>query len=101
VSDLQQVVNASADAADLHAPVPTLLLELQTLLGNLSASVSRATNRGRGPFRPNNDWTMQVGELAYFVYVLADQSGIDLNSVVPVVAKQLELNQKSYDTLEF
>jgi hypothetical protein len=101
VSDLHQVVNASADAADLHAPVPTLLLELQTLLGNLSASVSRATNRGRGPFRPTNEWTTQVGELAFLVYVLADQSGIDLNSVVPVVAKELETKQRSHDTLEF
>ena len=45
-SDLSQIVAQSADAAELHAPVPTLLLELQTLLGTLTATVAAETNRG-------------------------------------------------------
>ena len=59
-ANLQQVVAATADTADLHAPAPTLLLELQTLLGALSATVTAATERGRRPFRPGTDWAPRL-----------------------------------------
>ena len=80
--ELTQAVARSADAAELHAPVPTLLLELQTLLGNLCATVAAETNRGRKPFRPGPDWSQRLGELAYGVFLLADQTGVDLEDSV-------------------
>ena len=80
--DLQQVVAQSADAADLHAPVPALLLELQTMLGSLTATVTAATERGRRPFRPSADLPARLGDLAYGVYLLADQTGVDLEQAV-------------------
>jgi hypothetical protein len=85
-ADLSQIVAQSADAADLHAPVPTLLLELQTLLGTLSATVATGTNRGRSPFRPDADWGARLGELAYGVYLLADQTGVDVTWAVTATA---------------
>ncbi len=69
----------SADAADLHATAPTLLLELQTLLGALAATATTGTERGRRPFRPPGDWPQRLGELAFGVYLLADQTGVDLD----------------------
>ncbi len=87
--DLQQAVAESADAADLHATVPTLLLELQTLLGALTATVTTGTERGRRPFRPGPDWPMRLGELAYGVYLLADQTGVDVAQAVTSTAGQL------------
>jgi hypothetical protein len=90
VGDLQERVATSADAADLHAPVPALLLELQTMLGGLTASVTAATDRGRRPFRPGADWQQRLGELAYGVYLLADQSGVSVADVVESTAQQLE-----------
>lgn len=80
--DVQHNVALSADAADMHAPVPTLLLELQTLLGSLSATVTAASARGRRPFRPGPDWPARLGELAYGVYLLADQTGVDVEQAV-------------------
>lgn len=88
-ADLQELVAQSADAADLHAPVPTLLLELQTLLGTLTASANAATERGRRPFRPGLDWPDRLGELAYGVYLLADQSGVDVAQAVAAVAGRM------------
>jgi hypothetical protein len=85
-TDLSQLVAQTADAADLHAPVPTLLLELQTLLGGLSATVTRETNRGRRPFRPGPDWSARLGELAYGLYLLADQTGVDVASALTATA---------------
>lgn len=82
MTDLQTRVAESADAADLHAPVPTLLLELQTLLGALTATVTAATQRGRRPFRPGPDWPGRLGELAYGVYLLADQTGVSVADAV-------------------
>lgn len=89
MTELHHVVAQSADAADLHATVPTLLLELQTLLGSLTASATASTERGRRPFRPAPDWSVRLGELAYGVYLLADQTGVDLNQAVSATAAHL------------
>jgi hypothetical protein len=88
--DLQQVVVESADAADLHATVPTLLLELQTLLGALTATATAGSDRGRRPFRPGPDWPSRLGELAYGVYLLADQTGVTVEQVVTATAGQVQ-----------
>jgi hypothetical protein len=87
VSDLQDSVARSADAADLHATAPTLLLELQTLLGALAATATTGTERGRRPFRPPGDWPQRLGELAFGVYLLADQTGVDLDRYVEETAR--------------
>lgn len=89
MTELQEVVARSADAADLHATVPALLLELQTLLGGLTATATTSTGRGRRPFRPGPDWTNRLGEFAYGVYLLADQTGVDVAQSVEFTAKQL------------
>src|SRR3954467_2334927 len=87
--DLSQAVARSADAAELHAPVPTLLLELQTLLGTLTATVAAETSRGRKPFRPGPDWPKHLGDLAYGVYLLADQTGVDVSVAVADTAARI------------
>jgi hypothetical protein len=84
--DLNELVAQSADDAALHAPVPALLLELQTLLGALSATVTAETSRGLRPFRPSGDWSARLGELAYGVYLLADQTGVDVAEAVAATA---------------
>jgi hypothetical protein len=81
-----QAVAASADAAGLHATATALLLELQTQLGALGASVTAATERGRRPFRPGPDWATRIGHLAYGVYLLADQTGVDIDLQVRMTA---------------
>lgn len=81
-AELSRAVAQSADTAELHAPVPTLLLELQTLLGTLGATVATDTNRGRKPFRPGPGWPERLGELGYGVYLLADQTGVDLPAAI-------------------
>lgn len=87
---VQRAVAHSADAADLHAPVPTLLLELQTLLGSLTATVTASTERGRRPFRPGPEWPTRLGELAYGVYLLADQTGVDVEQSVTSTAANMQ-----------
>jgi hypothetical protein len=75
----------------MHATVPTLLLELQTLLGALTVTVTSATERGRRPFRPTPDWSNRLGELAYGVYLLADQTGVDVATAVELTAQHFEM----------
>jgi hypothetical protein len=86
---LQQIVAQSADSADMHATVPTLLLELQMLLGSLTASATASTERGRRPFRPGPDWPQRLGELGYAVFLLADQSGVDVTQAVMATAGRM------------
>ncbi|WP_375497354.1 hypothetical protein [uncultured Jatrophihabitans sp.] len=90
MSELQERVASSADLADLHATVPTLLMELQSLLGTLTATVTSGSDRGRRPFRPGTDWAPRLGELAYGVFLLADQTGVDVSAAVEVTATHLE-----------
>lgn len=90
--DLSQAVAHSADAAELHAPVPILLLELQTVLGSLAATVASDTDRGRRPFRPGAEWPTRLGDLAYGVYLLADQTGVNLSDVVGATAARVGAN---------
>ena len=91
MSEMQERVARSADVADLHATAPTLLLELQSLLGTLGAVVTNGTDRGRRPFRPGPDWANRLGELAYGVFLLADQTGVDVAHAVELTAQHLEL----------
>lgn len=100
MSELQARVAQTADVAELHAPVPALLLELQSLLGALTATVTAATDRGRRPFRPGPDWSHRLGELAYGVYLLADQSGVDVAHAVELTAQHLELRGRQAKAAE-
>jgi hypothetical protein len=70
----------------LHATAPALLLEIQTQLGILAATATRVTERGRRPFRPSGDWAGRLGELAYSIYLLADQTGVDIDREISAVA---------------
>jgi hypothetical protein len=90
VSEIQERVARSADVADLHATAPALLLELQSLLGALCTTVTAATERGRRPFRPGPDWGHRLGELAYGVYLVADQTGVDVAHAVEQTAAHVE-----------
>jgi hypothetical protein len=94
MTDLSQAVAQSADAAQLHAPVPTLVLELQALLGTMAATVAAVTERGRRPFRPNPEWAGRLGELAYGVYLLADQTGVDVTQAVSQTAHRVAGNAR-------
>jgi hypothetical protein len=90
VNDLQPSVAHSADLAGLHATAPALLLELQSLLGALSTTATEITDRGRRPFRPNASWSGRLGELAYRVYLLADQTGVELDAEIRTAAEAIE-----------
>ncbi len=88
--DVARAVVESAEATGLHAPVPTLILELQTLLGGMAANAIAATKRGRTPFRPDEAWASRLGDLAFGVYLIADQSGVDLDTAVLRRAESLK-----------
>lgn len=87
--DVQSAVAHSADAAELFATAPALLLELQSALGALAGSATTLTGRGRRPFRPDAGWADRLGELAYRLYLLADQTGVPLDRHVYAEAERV------------
>jgi hypothetical protein len=89
VNDLQAVVGAAADEADAHSTAPILLLRAQAALGELADSAEIATGGGRTPFRVPDEWSDRLGQLAYIVYLLADQTGVVLDSVARAAAEQV------------
>lgn len=87
--DLISAVTIAADEAQLHAPAPTMLLEVLTLLGELAAAATAATEHGRRPFRADPQWDAALGALGFAIYNLADQTGVDIASAILSHAAQL------------
>jgi hypothetical protein len=75
-------VAAAADVAEAHSTAPALLLQAQAALGTLAATADAATEGGRRPYRVPPDWDAQLAELAYVVYLLADQTGVSIDDAV-------------------
>jgi hypothetical protein len=63
-----------------------LLLRAVTALGQLSELTNTATDSGRRPFRVPHEWAEQLSELAYVVYLMADQTAVDLDSSIRSIA---------------
>ncbi|MEO9239302.1 MAG: hypothetical protein ABI418_14570 [Jatrophihabitantaceae bacterium] len=86
MSELQAVVASAADSAGAHATAPALLLQAVSALGRLSETTNRATDGGRRPFRIPHEWSGQLSELAYLVYLLADQTTVDIDASIRTIA---------------
>ncbi|HEX2902399.1 MAG TPA: hypothetical protein VHO01_02990 [Jatrophihabitans sp.] len=86
MSDLQAVVASAADSAAAHSTAPALLLQAVAAVGRLAGVTDRATEAGRRPFRIPHDWPDELAELAWLVYLLADQTGVDLDAAVRAIA---------------
>jgi hypothetical protein len=89
VRELQHFVAETADRLGLHATPATLLLDLQARVGALADDVIRATEHGRRPFRPSREWEVLLGDLAFALVTLADQTGVDTDRAVRVAADRL------------
>jgi hypothetical protein len=89
--DLQNEVAGSADRVGSHATAPALLLQAQAALGQLAATADLATESGRRPFRIEPAWGDQLGELGHLVYLLADQTGVNLDQAVRRAATRSQL----------
>jgi hypothetical protein len=89
MSDLQTTVAAAADAASAHSTAPALLVQAVAALGQLAQTTDRATESGRRPFRIPHDWAAQLAELSWLSYLLADQTGVDLDAEVRAIAARV------------
>ena len=87
--ELQQYVAETGDRLGLHATPATLLLDLQARVGALADEVIRATERGRRPFRPTQEWEGALGDVAFALITLADQTGVDTGRAVQVAADRM------------
>lgn len=79
----------TVDRLDMHATAPALLLDLQDRLGELAREALRITNNGRRPFRPGPGWEGALGDLAFAVMSLADQTGVDLEQALQGVLMRM------------
>lgn len=93
--DLTNLVARAADAAGSHAPAPTMLLELQALVGWLSGIAFESTEHGRRPFRSAPAWDQALGAAGFALFNLADQTGVDIARVIAEHAHALLAAQSS------
>ncbi|MEO6500547.1 MAG: hypothetical protein ABIQ09_01395 [Jatrophihabitantaceae bacterium] len=92
MNDLQAAVARAADQAGSHSTAPALLLQAAAALGKLAELTNTATDGGRRPFRIPSTWQPQLSELAYLVYLLADQTTVDLDDTVRALAYQVSVD---------
>lgn len=91
MNDLQATVARAADQAGSHSTAPALLLQATAALGRLAELTNAATEGGRRPFRVPPDWQSGLSELAYLVYLLADQTAVDIDTAVRSMAYQVSV----------
>ncbi len=89
VEDLQAAVARAADQAGTHSTAPALLLQAAAALGKLAELANAATEGGRRPFRIPQGWQPELSELAHVVYLLADQTAVDVEAAVRSRAYQV------------
>ena len=89
MNDLQAAVARAADHAGSHSTAPALLLQAAAALGKLAELANTSTEGGRRPFRIPPDWQPELSALAYLVYLLADQTAVDLDATVRSLAGQV------------
>ncbi len=89
VRELQHFVAETADRLGLHATPATLMLDLQARVGALAEEVNRATQHGRRPFRPSQEWEVLLGDVAFALVTLADQTGVDTDRAVRIAADRM------------
>ncbi len=89
MNDLQATVARAADQAGAHSTAPALLLQTAAALGRLADLTNAATDGGRRPFRVPHEWQQQLSELAYLVYLMADQTAVELDDTVRTVAHRV------------
>lgn len=89
MNDLQAAVARAADQAGSHSTAPALLLQSAAALGRLAELTNTATDGGRRPFRIPADWQAGLAELAYLVYLLTDQTAVDIDAAVRSMAYQV------------
>jgi hypothetical protein len=89
VTDLQAAVASAADHAEAHSTAPALLLQAQSALGRLAALTNDATEGGRRPFRIPHGWDGELAQLAYLVYLMADQTNVSIDTAVRQVAHRV------------
>ncbi|MEO7262732.1 MAG: hypothetical protein ABI047_15965 [Jatrophihabitantaceae bacterium] len=92
MNDLQAAVARAADLAGAHSTAPALVLQAGAALGKLAELTNAATDGGRRPFRIPQSWQPQLAELAYLVYLLADQTTVDIEATVRSLAYQVSTN---------
>lgn len=89
MNELQATVASAADSAGAHSTAPALLLQVVAAVGRLAATTDSATEGGRRPYRIPHEWQDQLSELAYLVYLLADQTAVDIDASVRAIASRV------------
>lgn len=100
MNDLQATVARAADQAGSHSTAPALLLQATAALGRLADLTNAATEGGRRPFRVPADWQSGLSELAYLVYLLADQTAVDIDEAVRATAYRVSADAQRTPVLD-
>jgi hypothetical protein len=70
-----------------------LLLQVQSALGRLAGEADQVTEGGRRPYRVSAPWAGKLAELAYLVYMLADQTAVSVEAEVRAVAARVDTEE--------
>ena len=79
-AELQRVVREFTEKAGIEAALPSRLLDLTSEVGELAKELLCGTAYGKQEFKPTAGWSDELGDVAFVLFVLAAQSGVDLET---------------------
>ena len=80
MSDLQKEIAAFLDAHDLRCDPATRALDLASEFGEVAKEILKGSDYGKRPVDVTADLREELGDLAFSLYALAAEIGLDLDS---------------------
>lgn len=82
MNDTQKIVLDFNKKHNLHMDAVLRLLDLQTELGELSKEHLKLTDYGRSNFTKGPEWKAELGDLAYSLLALANETEVDIDEAL-------------------
>ena len=79
---MQHTVAEFVGAHNLEAPLSARLLDLTSEIGELAKEVLKASDYGRAPFAPTDDWAAELADVLFALLCLANSTAVDLEAAL-------------------
>lgn len=101
--DLQKLVKNFNDEKNCHSkpmPVAARLLDIQSELGELSKEYLKPTSYGTKDFVVTDDYKLELGDVLYSLFSLANETGVDASECLNKVIEKYKNRLNKKNTLD-
>ncbi len=82
IKEIQNKVRLFTAEKDLNTSLEIRMMDLVSEIGEMAKEVLKGTNYGKKPFRVNEDWSGEMGDVLFSLICLANTTDIDLEESI-------------------